>query len=110
MSDTQNTERVPTAGAKKRRRLTDAERAERIERLLDQIDWCERRIRCLPSPMTTRRLFGLADFVEACGRRAATAERRRFAVSSLGSTQDADLAWTAVQLGMLRRALARAGG
>jgi len=97
------------AGARPRRCLTGAERAARIEDLRQKLEWAERRIRCLASPMTVRRLFGLADLVEDLGRRAATVEMRRWAVRDFGGSTTTP-SRAAVELGMLRRALARAGG
>lgn len=99
-------------GAPPRRRLTAAQRAARIEDLEWRLEQAERRIRCVPGAITAGRLQWLADQAEAYGRRGVDASDRAYAVERHGGGdyEDRALAEAAVEVGMLRRALARAGG
>jgi hypothetical protein len=103
---------ISAVGAKPRRRPTAAERAARIEAMRADLAAAEARLRAVPSFATADRLRCIAGDAERYGRRAITARAKAWAVERLGgqpSEGDA-LIETAIQVGMLRRALARAGG
>lgn len=99
-------------GAPPRRRLTAAQRAARIGRLREDLAAAEARLRCVPGAITADRLRWLAAQAEAYGRRGVSASDRAYAVERHGGGdyEDRALAEAAVEVGMLRRALARAGG
>lgn len=95
--------------APRRRRLTADERAARLADLRERLEAAEARLRAVPSFTTADRLRSIAGDAERHGRRFVSARSKAWAVERLGgsASEEASLIETALEVGMLRRAIAR---